>query len=238
MKKNKTMRAASALLVVALLSTSIISGTFAKYTTGASAQDSARVAKWGVTVTATGDEAFAEKYNDEANVAGVKVVSSEEGKKVVAPGTKGTLLTYNIQGTPEVQTKVDATATLTLNNWTINTSETYCPLVFKVTAGETTVTYKLGATESDGTTEKVYTSIATLKTALEKAITSDLSKQTVNANTSLADSITVSWEWPYNETDTAGAYQTDAKDTALGDLTGDSVPTIKMESSVTVTQID
>lgn len=57
MKKNKTMRAASALLVAALLSTSIISGTFAKYTTGASAQDSARVAKWGVVVTATGDDA-------------------------------------------------------------------------------------------------------------------------------------------------------------------------------------
>ena len=52
MKRNKMMRIASVLLVAVLLSTCVISGTFAKYTTSNSATDSARVAKWGVIITA------------------------------------------------------------------------------------------------------------------------------------------------------------------------------------------
>ena len=48
MKKNKRMRTASGLMIAALLTTSMISGTFAKYTTADAAQDSARAAKWGV----------------------------------------------------------------------------------------------------------------------------------------------------------------------------------------------
>ena len=46
MKKNKRMRTASGLMIAALLTTSMISGTFAKYTTADAAQDSARAAKW------------------------------------------------------------------------------------------------------------------------------------------------------------------------------------------------
>ena len=54
MKKNKMMRLASAVLVCTLLTTSVISGTFAKYTSTSSASDNARVAKWGVTLAANG----------------------------------------------------------------------------------------------------------------------------------------------------------------------------------------
>ena len=54
MKKNRMMRLASILLVATLMSTCTISGTFAKYVTTASGSDTARVAKWGVTVTANG----------------------------------------------------------------------------------------------------------------------------------------------------------------------------------------
>ena len=52
MKKNKMMRLASFLLIAVLVSTSAISGTYAKYTTSGFAEDQARVAKWGVTVAA------------------------------------------------------------------------------------------------------------------------------------------------------------------------------------------
>lgn len=238
MKKNKTMRAASALLVAALLSTSIISGTFAKYTSSAGAQDSARVAKWGVTVTATGNEAFEKSYKGTAPNGNVDTVFSKTSEKVVAPGTSGTLLTYEITGTPEVQTKVEATATLTLKDWTIDADATYCPLVFKVTRGNSTTTYKLGTTENTEGNDKVYTTTDALSAAVVKAIT-DMSKPTVNTNTSLQDSITVTWEWPFNDTDVSGAYQTNIKDTALGDKAAQSTaPTISMTSSVTVTQID
>ena len=48
MKTNKMMRCASTMLIAALITTSFTTTTFAKYTTQGSAQDSARVAKWGV----------------------------------------------------------------------------------------------------------------------------------------------------------------------------------------------
>ena len=61
MKKNKTLRAAGILFLATMLTTCMTAGTFAKYTTSDSANDSARVAKFGVTVTADGS-LFGEEY--------------------------------------------------------------------------------------------------------------------------------------------------------------------------------
>lgn len=47
MKKNRTMRAAALLLALTLMTSCFVGGTFAKYTTSAGAEDTARVAKWG-----------------------------------------------------------------------------------------------------------------------------------------------------------------------------------------------
>ena len=83
MKKNNVMRIASALLVAVLLTTCAISGTFAKYTTTASGNTSARVAKWGFgTATEIEFDLFSDNYND--------VVVGTDGALVVAPGTTGT----------------------------------------------------------------------------------------------------------------------------------------------------
>ena len=49
MRKNRMMRLASVLLVLCLLTTSVISGTFAKYVTTVGGRDEARVARWGFT---------------------------------------------------------------------------------------------------------------------------------------------------------------------------------------------
>ena len=88
MKKNKMMRAASGLLIATLLTTSVIAGTFAKYTTSADGTDTARVAKWGVKITANGDT-FAEEYTNSSSAK--TVVSSAKGTDVIAPGTSGTI---------------------------------------------------------------------------------------------------------------------------------------------------
>ena len=61
MKKNKMMRIASILMVAVLVSTCAVSGTFAKYVTSDSGKDTARVAKWGISILASGD-LFAETY--------------------------------------------------------------------------------------------------------------------------------------------------------------------------------
>ena len=55
MKKNKFMRLASVMLMLCLITTCAISGTFAKYTTSGTATDTARVAKWGVGVEVDGE---------------------------------------------------------------------------------------------------------------------------------------------------------------------------------------
>ena len=94
MKKNKMMRIASFLLVAVLMSTCAISGTFAKYVTADTATDSARVAKWGVTVTTTGT-LFADAYKDipvtysaTDRDGTITVRAATESANVVAPGTK------------------------------------------------------------------------------------------------------------------------------------------------------
>lgn len=126
MKKNKMMRLASLLLVAVLLTTCIISGTFAKYVTRGSIADEARVAKFGVVVTGSG-HLFAENYfnvddgnghdhnyedgknADEDDIARLTVESSD-GAKLVAPGTNNfdseNPLAISITGTPEVDVRI------------------------------------------------------------------------------------------------------------------------------------
>lgn len=107
MRKNRMMRAASALLVAVLLTTSTISGTFAKYVTTAEGSDSARVAKWGVEVGVVGS-LFENSYINAPDDSADATVISVNDEDVVAPGTKNeTGLTFKITGQPEVETKVE-----------------------------------------------------------------------------------------------------------------------------------
>lgn len=125
MKKIKTMRIASVLLIAVLLTTSIISGTFAKYVTTGEVADNARVAKFGVVVSGSGN-LFAENYfavNSDLVQSGYSnhpatgdvsllpaatlTVESSNGDKLVAPGTKNDRgLTLDITGAPEVDVTV------------------------------------------------------------------------------------------------------------------------------------
>lgn len=114
MKKNTMMRLASFLLIAVLISTSAISGTYAKYVTQDSASDSARVAKWGVELQVAGD-LYGLNYKTTENTkteasTGISVQSNADGKNVVAPGTKndGTGFTFSLNGKPEVSSKVSA----------------------------------------------------------------------------------------------------------------------------------
>lgn len=116
MKNNKMMRAASGLMIAALLTTGMISGTFAKYITQDELNDSARVAKWGVNLGISGNlygEAYGGADNNTiiANTANGATVKSSADGNVVAPGTKNANsgLHITLNGTPEVSTKVYGT---------------------------------------------------------------------------------------------------------------------------------
>lgn len=117
MKKNTMMRLASFLLIAVLITTSAISGTYAKYVTSDSASDTARVAEWGVEVAITGT-LFGDKYaKTEAETVGDKITANAEistvngaGDKVVAPGTKNLEgMTFKVTGIPEVSGTITAT---------------------------------------------------------------------------------------------------------------------------------
>lgn len=224
MTKNKMMRIASVLLVAVLLSTCAISGTFAKYVTTANGTDTARVAKWGVTITTTGDM-FGDAYKDgvvnfvdDENVDTITVQADTEGTNVVAPGTNGTLAAYDVAGTPEVDVEVTYTAELTLTGWEVD-GAVYCPIVFNVNGTE----YKIDATND---------TIAKLELAVENAIVAATQKYHTNADLSaVEDDLVVTWAWAFDGDD--------VKDTALGDAAAaGNAATIALTTSMTITQID
>lgn len=220
-KKNVLMRSAGLLLVLVLVTSCFVGSTFAKYTVGGNGSDSARVAKFGVNVTATGTM-FAKEYATDDGSAGTITKSVISTDKVVAPGTKGDMASMTLTGTPEVAVRVSyAVNKFELKGWTTDGTTEYCPLVFTVG----TASYKIG--------DAGITSVSDLQDKVKAAITA-YSKD-YEAKTDLsgvgADSLKVSWAWAFEGDD--------AKDTALGSRAAeDKAATVELEITTTVTQID
>ena len=222
MKKNKMMRLASGLLVATLLTTSMISGTFAKYVTSADATDTARVAKFGVVITANGTT-FAEEYATHDSGYGTLVNSVVSTDKVVAPGTSGSMASMTLSGTPEVAVKVTYAADLNISsNWTVEGEKFYCPLKINVE----------GTIVDGATFDK--------KEDFEEAVENLINGWTKSyeANNDLGkkgeDSVSVSWEWPFSTSD-----ENDVNDTWLGGQASAGNPaTVTLNIKTTVTQID
>ncbi len=236
-KKNWTMRAAVLMLALVLITSCFVGGTFAKYVTSGTGGDNAKVAKWGVTVTAheTGD-IFAKSYDN--------TVIAEGEYKVIAPGTKkDNAALVTLRGKPEVSVKVtyNADSFSLTGNWkgADNDDTFYCPLIIKVTG-------KVGGvakTETINCADKERA--ADVETAVKNAVAAcsatydpktDLSSATVDG-----DGLKISWEWPFESGET-NPKQNDVKDTYLGNqavtATGLSIPAIHVQVTATVTQID
>ncbi len=221
MKKNWTMRVGIALVVLTLITSCFVGSTFAKYTTADTGTDTARVAKFGVTVEGTGTM-FAQSYNDTGSVT----VSAEE--KVVAPGTSGTMANYTVTGTPEVAVNVSYSAVVTVSNWNVGATDTfYCPIVIKNNG----VQVLCGLD---------YTSAADFEAALEAYIATLTNRYEAGTNLSAAGNVyTLSWQWNFENTTGTAMNQSDANDTLLGDKAANSTaPSITVETTCTVTQID
>lgn len=245
MKKNKSMRAAGGLMIATMLTTSIVSGTYAKYVTSGIAKDTARVAKFGVEVEAEGS-LFGKNYLETANTptdadAGITVKSlSTPADNVVAPGTKSDNngLSFSITGTPEVDVNVkievantsadifllkgtypDMTTSADDDNFTLDAD--YYPIIYTLT-------------KDDGSTV----------TGNLDEITGELnSDATYKVGDDLTDSLgnfTLTWEWAFEQGQ-------DKADTLLGDLAAGTATGVatnaynlnaNIELTVTVTQVD
>lgn len=237
MKKTKFMRAALLLLVLTLITSCFVGGTFAKYTTSGNAQNHARVAKWGIELDGNQEfgkygTLFAYEYaTDDKSVTGIakSVIGGgyTPGSKmsyVFAPGTGGKTDTLTIKGTTEVAVHVEREADIAFGlygtEWLVN-GEFYCPLVFTIT--------KDGQDKIIKGTD--HTSAESLISALESEIELD---ELYAPNVAIDKSLVVKWDWPFNGTD---GKQTDKKDTALASY-GDTWPEINIAIDTKVTQID
>jgi hypothetical protein len=245
MKKNAMMKIAAILMVAVLLTTCAISSTFAKYVSNDSTTSSARVAKWGVTVTVSdNDTAFALEYADdgavkvessvkEDTVDGSGVVTAKK-EYVVAPGTKNSkAIDILVDGTPEVATLVtakasdDSTNFVKLANWELGTGaeKTFCPIIFTVNGA----TYRVGV-DTDNSDKNYYVADATaLQTAVNAAIVEVFKTTSFAANKPVDATLIVGWEWEFNGDDT--------NDTRLGDKAEAGTPaTIAFDFVISVEQ--
>ena len=236
MKKNKMMRLASFLLVAVLLTTSIISGTFAKYVTSDETGDQARVAKFGVVVTGSGKLFDKTYFRANVNTPGgdandtndtILTVESSNGDNLVAPGTKSwdSGLSIAVTGTPEVDVMVtydlDAVEDVFLKaatnlpdmttgnkEDTFDNDEDYYPIKFTVKR----ITKVPGVVSTTTETIAEGLTLAELKTTFEGL------SQRYDANTVLeevAGTLVITWEWDFDDNG-EGTY--DKQDTLLGDL--------------------
>lgn len=236
LKKNWTMRAAVLMFALVLITSCFVGGTFAKYVKNGSGTDSARVAKFGVTVTANG-ELFAKEYaTDDAAAVGAIAKSVVSTDKVVAPGTKSAadFVGAAVTGTPEVAVRVsyklDA-AGLKLENWKDGDGKFYCPLVFKVKTAN-------GNTLVSGTD---FMTADEMKAALINAVAAYTKEYEPGTDLTgkAADALAISWEWPF-ETGTDGEKPANnVRDTFLGDeAAAGRAATVSLTLATTVTQID
>ena len=211
------VRLVAVLAVVMMFTMCFVGGTFAKYVTSYSASDNAGVAKWGVSITGTGD-LFKDAYANDSSFVGNTVVSTAD---VVAPGTRGDMAAFSITGTPGVAVNVAFTGNLDLGDkWVDSSSHYYCPI--EITVGSTTF---------KGTD---YASADLFETAVNEKIATYTNNYEANTNLSTisADAPAISWKWAFEGND-------DVKDTYLGaQAASGNAATITLNVKVTVTQID
>ena len=214
MKKNRMMRLASILLVCVLLTTSVISGTFAKYTSTASGSDTARVAKWSFNV---GDINIAKTETTVIAFDVFKTIMDETldaddaevyGDKVIAPGTRGEF-TIKLANTSEVDAKYAIDFQVT------NVADpTVIPLWYSLNETEWTQNITTLNIPASADTQLDY-----------------------NGGAKDSDEVTVYWKWKY-EGET-GESQTDTTDTVLGIYAAaGSAATVTVTATVTATQVD
>lgn len=256
MKKNRFVKIAVCMAVLSLMTLCVVGTTFAKYTTGGSASDQARVAKWGVTVSMEADPLFKSEYakNDTTYAGTLSVKSSSENTNVVAPGTDSSQAhgsaVFAITGTPEVAVRVNITLTpvsdvfLKASTYkdpttaaaddTFTLTDDYYPVVFTLTQtkdrnGE--INGGNGRILVSGTLAQIQTFLASYNGANGKDY---------EPNTNLASEYKLSWAWAIEGNNKA--------DTVLGNLQAglnpDNLETtaynlnVAYTLSITVTQID
>lgn len=244
-RNNKLMRASGFLLILTLITSCFVGGTFAKYVSRAEASDSARVAKWGVVISNGNDQgedgvfsgdAFSTIYQGTV----VDSVKSENGDKVIAPGTEGAFEMLKITGTPEVAVEIDTVADVKLTgDWVDAGGNFYCPLVFTINGVEQTIT-ATSAEDFETKLEGILTQYTNTEDGKPIPAGTDLSQSTSTNELPVLfrPDVDLEWKWLFDVSE-----ENDIKDTYLGDIAAGSIegktaPNIEITFETTVTQVD
>lgn len=213
MKKNRMMRLGAILLVCVLMTTAVISGTFAKYATDAEVYDAARVAYWGLNETAVINfNLFASNTEEE----GLQTI---EGTKLLAPGTKGSanFAFVNASAANNRAPEVDYKVIIDLTGTTDSIGDLDNEIVWSVDGNEVgnwgNLKAALLALSGHESGEKKY----------EAGVLADSLKNGVAHS--------ISWEWAFAEDEASNI-----ADTALGNA--DELQDIEIKISITVEQVN
>lgn len=226
----------SILLCSILITSTAISGTFAKFTVNDSSDDSARVSKWGIELSSS--TGLKDTYENDDII----YVKSEGtiGGEIIAPGTKGVLAELTVSGKPEVayrinvdgtfrtgdayysqphpnatddELKICPNASLGLLRLPDGTKLGYLPMIFKlyktVDGTKTLIRmYRVGGTSCDS---NFIDYVNAKGVTMAQEITNDISSkfdETKNPNFDVNITYTLEWEWLYTPTgNTAITYE-------------------------------
>ena len=127
------LAAATVLLCAVFVTTSVLSTTFAKYTTtGELDSETARVAKWGIELSngSTADTSWSVVENENSIMA----ASSGSTDNIIAPGTSGYLACFEVRGNPEVAHNVTMNFDVTIGDGYKNLKglDDYFPILISV----------------------------------------------------------------------------------------------------------
>jgi hypothetical protein len=213
-KKRNTLRIAFLLLVLCMISTVMLSGTFAKYTDTYAGQDTALVARWQFEAkegeTLLGDankqlDLFGHLYNTNMN--------QKAGEDyIIAPGVSDEF-TIAMSFLSDVDAKV--TVDFNKEGSTVNDAVYNLPIEYSVDEGASWVTLAELDKQFVSVLKKVYGSNVLGDVSSANAFTFLNSDDETTATTI---SQTVKWRWAFNDNDTAQSII----DTAFGNASAES----------------
>ena len=220
-RSNNMIRAAAIMVVLTMITSCFVGGTFAKYTTSASSEDAARVAYWGFQASNSMDITglFSDTYTN---------VDSVNGDDVIAPGTSGSQ-TFAFAWDESVSdngTAVSVTGPEVAYTFAVDTSASSCDQSIQ---DNENIQWKLDNGEW-GTWSELLASIEALSG--DASGSKEYAPNTLPDGFTAADDVhTISWQWIYSTSDDA-----DVVDTTMGNA--DDLANVKVSIDITATQID
>ncbi len=209
MKKNRLSRFAILVLILAMTSMTLVSGTFAKYTSEISGTATATVAKWKWTIgtqdITTAEQAtngFTLNLFDTIKDSNLTSDETDVATSKIAPGTSG-----QFQISLTNASEVNAQYAIALAEIS-NTSN--IPIEYS----------------TDGTTWVTAANLA------------GVSATDINMNATATLTLYWRWAFTGSASTNYTSSQTDITDTALGFAANTTAPTVQVRATITVTQVD